>query len=278
MTTPSASVLRSESMVQRLASPHAASAPVCGETNPMRSARPDCASTRPGKCPATATAASWPSTRRRGRWSIMTVSFQWLPGELRPAAKNCIAAEYGVSADFCVANEVLGGRGTPLVQRVLRRKVACRPSHPRGNEINLCGVLGERSPRVAHVVKVVRAEHVATGAPTFAVAAPAHLLRAEAHLVHARHIPGAVVPTTRGALHIGHEVVVGAVARVIEGHNVERSIRKPEAERFAAERGGPLDVGREEHHMRKALGMDRLDPAALDDPSLACAACVHGLR
>src|SRR6267142_6803028 len=89
------------------------------------------------------------------------------------------AAERGVSADFCVANEVVGGLGPPLVERVLRRKVASGPRHPCGNEIDFCGVLGERPPRVSHVMKVVRAQHVAASAPTLGVAALSHLLRGE---------------------------------------------------------------------------------------------------
>src|SRR5258706_5558949 len=124
----------------------------------------------------------------------MNVSLWLLRSELRPAAETAWQQNGGVSADFCVANEVVGGLGTPLVERVLRRKVACRPRHPCGNEIDFCGVLGERPPRVSHVVKVVRAQHVAAGAPTFAVAALAHLLRSESDVVHIGHVPRAVMP------------------------------------------------------------------------------------
>src|SRR5947207_13585225 len=106
-------------------------------------------------------------------------------------------AEHWVSGDFGVVYEVVGRRGTPLVERVLGGKVAGRPGHPRGNEIDFCGVLGERSPRVSHVVKIIRAEHVAAGAPAFAVATVTHLLPAEPDLVHAQHVPGAVVPAAR---------------------------------------------------------------------------------
>src|SRR6185436_16072576 len=94
---------------------------------------------------------------------------------------------------------------TPQVKRVLRRPVAALPLHSGGDVIDVRAVFGKRSPRVLHVVEIVRAEHVPPGAPAARVAARRHLRGPAPHVLDAGHVPGTVVPAFRRSLRESHQ-------------------------------------------------------------------------
>src|SRR6516225_3115106 len=79
-------------------------------------------------------------------------------------------------ARLVILNEVIRRWRSPQIERILGRVIRRFPLQAGGNEIDAVRILGEAAPRIAGVIKVVRAKHVPADAPAPRMAVIDHLL------------------------------------------------------------------------------------------------------
>src|SRR6478672_9952149 len=88
-----------------------------------------------------------------------------------------------------IVNEVLGDVRPPRIEGIVRGVIPRYPVAGGGDVVDIGGIFAEASPRILHIVEVVRAEHVAAQAPAFDEALVEHVHGAGADLVDRTDIP-----------------------------------------------------------------------------------------
>src|SRR5262245_25368513 len=95
------------------------------------------------------------------------------PTSAGPAAcaerRRRICREY-LTGDLVIEREISGWHRAPHVERILGRVIGALPIVIDRDVVDVRRVFGVAAPRVAHVVEIVRAEHVAAHAPAGDVA------------------------------------------------------------------------------------------------------------
>ena len=91
-----------------------------------------------------------------------------------------------------------------------------RPAHLLRDVVDIAGIFREAAPRVAHVVEIVRAKHVAAEAPTLGLALVVHAHGAEPDVVDAGHVPAAMMETGRARFHQRQHMMIAAMDAVHE--------------------------------------------------------------
>ena len=121
-----------------------------------------------------------------------------------------------------------------------------RPSSPviDRNVVDVAGILRVAAPRIADIVEVVRAEHVAAEPPAVGEALLGHVARADADVVDRADVPAEMMQARPVRLHEGDHVVIAAVDAVHEGDEIAGAIRQPQTEHVAVEIDRPRNVGR----------------------------------
>src|SRR5690348_7656993 len=133
--------------------PVAASGPVKASVPPTRIGCPCCAAAAPAHVAAIAIART-PKARRVTPSPILSS-----PDLFRCVCKGrvpdppCLAT----ASLLEIADEIVRNRRPPPVQRFVERIIPRLPRAVAGNAVNVAEILGEAVPRVAHVVKEVRA-------------------------------------------------------------------------------------------------------------------------
>src|SRR4030095_13219682 len=122
------------------------------------------------------------------------------------------AARYGL----VVLDEVIGRRRTPYIERVLRRVVFSAPVEVGRNEVDVVRVFGEAAPGVAHVIEVIRADHVPPDAPPVGVTAVLHLLHPKADIVESGDVPARMMEPRAVRLGERKHVMVARMSAVHE--------------------------------------------------------------
>src|SRR5262245_56859296 len=83
-------------------------------------------------------------------------------GSAGPPPRNSRARPVpALGRQFVIEGEILGRSRTPDVKRVRRRVIAGLPVMIDRDVVDVGGILRVASPRIAHVMKVIGAEHVA---------------------------------------------------------------------------------------------------------------------
>src|SRR5207244_7264285 len=93
---------------------------------------------------------------------------------LRPVTSRRRTATPGLGLDLAVEPEVVGHRRAPAIERVGLGPVTRLPRAGLGDVVEVVEVLGERAPRIAHVVEEGRTDDVTAEPPA----------RLEAPLLH----------------------------------------------------------------------------------------------
>src|SRR6266545_698307 len=92
-----------------------------------------------------------------------------------------------------IEREVGRRRRPPHVERILGRVVAALPVVIDRDVVDVGGIFRVAAPRIAHVVEIVRSQHVAAEAPAGDEALVGHLHGAEPDLVDRRNLPAQVM-------------------------------------------------------------------------------------
>src|SRR5215469_9115360 len=90
-------------------------------------------------------------------------------------------------------NEILGHIRPPGIEGIVRRMIPRGPVARCRDVVDVSGIFAEASPWILHIVKVVRAEHMASQAPAFGEALVEHVHGSGADLVDRADIPAEVM-------------------------------------------------------------------------------------
>src|SRR5690349_6109106 len=103
------------------------------------------------------------------RWTIdIEYSSQWY--------RVAVLCGFGL---LVIDDEIVRDRRPPDVERIFRWMIGGGPVDRFADEVDVERILGPASPRVLHIIKIVRAEYVATDTPALVVALRFHQLGAE---------------------------------------------------------------------------------------------------
>src|ERR1700728_1663453 len=136
-------------------------------------------SDRSGSCQCHDVRARSPASGRKVRRRRSEPA--WFPGAW------CVSSLSAL--DFIVEGEVVRRGWTPDIEGIVRRIVFGLPVAIGRNVVDVGGIFRVAAPGVAHIVEVVRAEHVAPEAPAGAEPLVRHLHGTKADLVNRADIP-----------------------------------------------------------------------------------------
>src|ERR1700691_5526965 len=117
---------------------------------------------------------------------------------------------------------------TPDIEGIMRRIVFGLPVAVGRDIVDISGIFRIAAPGVAHIMEVVRAEHMAPEAPAGAEALVRHLHGAEADLVDRADIPAEMMQARAFRLGQRDQVMIAAMDAVHEGNAVTAAIREPQ--------------------------------------------------
>src|SRR5580693_5730601 len=102
---------------------------------------------------------------------------------MRAAPPTPLPEGEGKSSRLGIVGEIVRRVWTPYVERIFRRVVAAVPVAIGGDKVDAGRIFAERSPRVADIVEIVRAQDVAPETPSAREALIQHMHGAAADIV-----------------------------------------------------------------------------------------------
>src|SRR5262249_21307401 len=114
--------------------------------------------------------------------------------------------------------------GPPEIERILWLVVGCGPAFVLRDVIDIARVFRKTAPWIAHVVKIIGSEHVASKSPSLGPALVVHAHGAQPDLMQAGDVPTAMMETRSDRFYERQKVMVAAVNAVHESDKIRRAI------------------------------------------------------